>query len=420
MIVRAARGAAAALCLTAAFFAPARAQLVTTHDDPSAATAAVELWYRAPSAGYDFTSPGIARLALAAAVASKPAGGSSLSEVVNRLGGSLSIQVFPDISMVGASVPAASAPAVLRAMTAAFFNPVITAAGLKIAAQDSGVAATSQLYDSAVTLQDALFAQLFSQGPAHYAPVPAAAQFAKIAPADVQAFASRAFRKSNAIFSLAGGMTDALKAAVPPAVAALDTPPLDSTLGGIPGETSAAAPVPGMGFAWTGPRISDARAATAMDFIADYLFDPDGGTMSRATRAQNKVFVGGQFVTLHDPGVLLVTLSGESAATLEQPVLDAVSAMAQPLDAATFAKARKAFLYHIMSQIQTPMQRADNAGWYAAEGNAQYAPGDRSDTYVNAVNSLDPQFVAQVARMYLQRPAIVRLLQSSASGTTAT
>lgn len=420
MMVRAARGAAAALCLTAAFFAPARAQLVTTHDDPAAATTAVELWYRAPSAGYDFKSPGIARMALAAAVASKLAGGSSLSEIVNRLGGSLSIQVFPDISMVGASVPAAAAPAVLRAMTTAFFNPVITPAGLKIAVQDNGVAAASQLYDSGQTLQDALFAALFSEGPAHYAPVPATAQFAKIAPADVQAFASRAFRQSNAIFSLAGAVSSTLKAALPQPAAALDTPPLDSTLGVAPGETSAAAPVPGMGLAWTGPRIADARAATAMDFISDYLFDPDGGTVTRATRSQPNAFVLGQFVTLHDPGVLLVTLSGASAATLQQPVLDAVSAMAQPLDAATFAKARKAFLYHIMSQIQTPMQRADDAGWYAAEGNAQYAPGDPSDTYVNAVNSLDPQFVAQVARMYLQRPAVVRLIQSSPGGSTAT
>ncbi len=420
MIVRAARGAAAALWLTAAFFAPARAQLVTAHDDPAAATAAVELWYRVPSAGYDETSPGIARMALAAAVASKLAGGSSLSEMVNRLGGSLSIQVFPDISMVGASVPASSAPAVLRAMTAAFFHPVITAAGLKIAAQDSAVAAASQPYDSALTLQDALFAQLFSQGPAHYAPVPDASQFAKIVPADVQAFASRAFRESNAIFSLAGNVGDALRAAVPPSVPALDTPPIDSTLAGAPAEASAAARVPGMGFAWTGPRISDPRAATAMDFIADYLFDPDRGTVTRAARSQRNVFVGGQFVTLHDPGVLLVTLSGETAAALQQPVLDAVSAMAQPLDAATFSSARKAFLYHIMSQIQTPVQRADNAGWYAAEGNPQYAPGDPSQTYVNAVNSLDPAFVAQVARMYLQHPAIVRLIQSSPGGSTAT
>ncbi len=420
MIIRGARGAAAVLCLTAALFAPARAQLVTTHADPAAATTAVELWYRAPSAGYDFTSPGIARMALAAVVASKPAGAASLSELVNRLGGSLSIQVFPDISMVGASVPAASAPAVLRAMTAAFFNPVITPAGLKIAVQDNGVAAASQLYDSAQTLQDALFAELFSEGPAHYAPVPTAAQFAKMAPAEVQSFAARAFRQSNAIFSLAGNVSDALKAAVPASAPALDTPPLDSTLRNAPVETSAAAPVPGMGFAWTGPRISDARAATAMDFIADYLFDPDSGTVIRATRSQPNAFVLGQFVTLHDPGVLLVTLSGASAAALEQPLLDSVSAMAQPLDAATFAKARKIFLYHIMSQIQTPMQRADDAGWYAAEGNAQYAPGDPSDIYLNAVNSLDPQFVAQVARMYLQRPAIVRLIQSSSGGSTAT
>ena len=419
MIVRAARGAAAALCFTAALALPALAQLVTVHDDPAATTTAVELWYRVPSAGYDFNSPGIARLALAAAAASKTTGGLSLSEMVNRLGGSLSIQVFPDIAMVGASVPASSAPAVLRAMTGALFAPAITAAGLKIAAADSAVLAAQQPYDSALTLQDALFAQLFSQGAAHYAPVPAAAEFAKLAPADVQAFATRAFRKSNAIVSLAGNVSDALRSALPPAVPTLDTPPLDSTLAGSPGETTAAARVPGVGLAWTGPSISDVRAATAMDFIADYLFDPQSGTLTQAARSQRTSFVGGQFVTLHDPGVLLVTVSGETAAVLQQPVLDAVAAMARPLDAATFSRARKAFLYHIMTQIQTPLQRADNAGWYAAEGNAQYAPGDPSSTYVNAANSLDPAFVADVARRYLQRPAIVRLLQSS-GGSTAT
>lgn len=420
MIVRAARGAAAALSLAAAFFAPARAQVVTVHEDPAAATTAVELWYRVPSAGYDLKSPGIARMALAAAVASKPAGGSSLSETVNRLGGSLSIQVFPDISMVGASVPASSAPAVLRAMTGALFSPALTAAGLKMAAQDGALAAAQLPYDSALTLQDALFAQLFLQGPAHYAPVPDAASFAKLAPADVQAFAARAFRKSNAIFSLAGNVSDALRSAVPPSAPALDTAPIDSTVAGSPGETTAAARVPGVGLAWTGPSISDARAATAMDFIADYLFDPQRGTVAQAVRSQPNVFVGGQFVTLHDPGILLVTISGETAAAVQQPVLDAVAAMAQPLDAATFSQARQAFLYHIMSQIQTPVERADNAGWYTAEGNAQYAPGDPSKIYVNAVNSLDPQFVAQIARRYLQRPAIVRLLQSSAGGSTAT
>lgn len=419
MIAGAVRGAAAVAFLALALSAPAQAQLVTSRADPSAATAAIELWYRVPAAGYDLKSPGIARAALAAAAASHAAGGSSLSEIVNRLGGSLSLEVYPDISMVGASVPASSAALVLRAMTSSFFNPAITAAGMKIAAQDSAVAAAAQPFDSSRTLQDALFAQLFAQGPAHYAPIPDPSAFAKLAQSDVQAFASRAFMRANAIVSLAGNVDASLAAGIA-GDAAVASAPFDSTPARPPADISVSGRAAGLGLGWPGPRIADTRAATAMDFVADYLFDPDRGTVTRAVHAQRDIFVNGQFVTLHDPGVLLVTLSGETAATFQQTVLDAVAAMAQPLDAAAFAQARKAFLYHILSQIQTPLERADNAGWYAAEGNAQYAPGDSSGTYFNAASSLDPQFVAQTVRAYLQKPVIVRLIQSTSGTSTAT
>jgi predicted Zn-dependent peptidase len=418
MIVKAARGAAAALCVAAVLLAPARAQLVQSRDDRTAGTAAIELWFRVPSSGFDLKSPGIARLALAAVAASRPAGGgSSLSEIVTRLGGSLSLEVYPDIAMVGASVPAASADGVLNAMRAAYFSPAITAAGMKAAAADSAIAAAQQPFDSARLLQDALFAQLFSAGPAHYAPIPDAGAFANLPQIEVQAFATRAFTQNNAIYSLAGNVGGLLaRISAPPA--ALANAPFDSTRAAAPGEASVSARVAGSGLAWTGPPISDTRAATAMDFIADYLFDPDRGVVTQSLRSQPDLFVNGQFVTLHDPGVLLVTLSGQNAATVEPNVLAAITALQQPLDPATFASARRAFLYHILSQIQTPVERADNAGWYAAEGNAQYAPGDASGTYIQAVNSLDPAFVAQTVRAYLQRPAIVHLIQSSGGAAT--
>lgn len=417
MIVSAARGAAAALCLASLLSAPARAQLVTAHEDPSAATAAIEFWYRVPASGYDFKAPGIARLALSAAVASHPAGGSSLSEIVNRLGGTLTLEVYPDIAMVGVSVPSSSAASVLRAMANAFFNPAITAAGMKAAAQDSAVVAAQQPFDSSRTLQDALFAQIFSAGPAHYAPLPDPSAFATLTQGDAQAFAARAFQRSNTIVSLAGNIVPSAVAAITGSGSTLADAPFDSTAAGVPPDASVSARVAGLGLGWKGPAISDTRAATAMDFVADYLFDPDRGTVVRAARGARGLFVNGQFVTLHDPGVLLVTLSGESAGTFQQTVLDAVAGLQTPLDPVAFAGARKAFLYHILSQIQTPAARADNQGWYAAEGNAAYAPGDSSGVYLNAVNSLDPQFVAQTVRAYLQKPVIVRLIQSSPGGS---
>jgi len=420
MNLRAARGAAAILLLAGSFHASASAQVVTMYSDPTVATAAIELWYRVPSAGYDLKSPGIARLALAAVAASKPAGGSSISEIVNRLGGSLSLEVYPDIAMIGASVPAASAASVLRAMTGAYFNATITSAGMKAAAQDSAIVAAQQPFDSARTLQDALFAQLFSQGPAHYAPVPDAAEFAKIAQSDAQAFAARAFGRGNAIVSLAGNVDSSLESSFAAGTAGAIDQPYDSALGSPAPEISVSARAAGLGVAWAGPRITDTRAATAMDFVADYLFDPDHGTLPQTLGDRSDVFVSGQFITLHDPGVLLVAISGETAAGLQQNVLDAVTAMQQPLAAATFARAQKAFVYHILNQIQTPVERADNAGWYAAEGNAQYAPGDASGSYLATAGTLDPQFVAQVVRRYLQHPVIVRVIQSTPGAGSAT
>jgi predicted Zn-dependent peptidase len=306
---------------------------------------------------------------------------------------------------------------VLRAMAKAFFNPAITAAGMKAAAQDSAVVAAQQPFDSSRTLQDALFAQIFSAGPAHYAPLPDPSAFATLTQGDVQAFAARAFQRGNTIVSLAGNIVPSAVAAITGSGSTLADAPFDSTAAGVPPDASVSARVAGLGLGWKGPAISDTRAATAMDFVADYLFDPDRGTVVRAARGAHGLFVNGQFVTLHDPGVLLVTLSGESAGTFQQTVLDAVAGLQTPLDPVAFAGARKAFLYHILSQIQTPAARADNQGWYAAEGNAAYAPGDVSGVYLDAVNSLDPQFVAQTVRAYLQKAVIVRLIQSSPGGS---
>lgn len=415
MTARAILRAAALLAITASVRLPARAEAITVHADPTAATTAIELWYRVPAPGYDLKTPGIARLALASVAASKLGSGASLSELVNQVGGALSLAVYPDIVMVGATVPAAQASRVLRAMTSAYFGADITTSGLKLGAEDSAVVAAQIPYDSERTLQDALFAQLFADGPAHYAPIPDATAFTKITQNEVQSFAARAFRRENAIVSLAGdvsGLTSQLQPA------STVTAPIDSTA------SSQTAPATmltsreaGAGVAWAGPPIGDTRAATALDFVADYLFDADHGTVAQAANVQRDVLLSGQFITLHNPGALVVTISGDTANTILPNVLDAVAKMQQPLDPVTFAAARKAFIYHILSQIQTPTERADNNGWYAAEGNAAYAPGDPSGTYLTIANSLDPQYVANIVRQYLRNPVTVRLVRGSGEST---
>ncbi len=93
-----------------------------------------------------------------------------------------------------------------------------------------------------------------------------------------------------------------------------------------------------------------------------------------------------------------------------RPLIDAaLAALRAPLDAARFAAARDAFEYHILADLQTPSQIADNFGWYAVEGNLAYAPGanDATGPYFEAANAMTPASVAEVAKRYLAGPPVV-------------
>jgi len=413
--VRALVKTGAAICLSVSLLAftarPAGASIIVQRD-ATASTTALELWFRAPSAGYDSQNPGIARLALTALAASRPTShGTSLAEFVKALGGTLSINAYADLAMVGVSVPSWQGAGAAKHLAAAYFTPSISDDGLKTAVRDCAIAGTESRFDADRLLQDALFAHVFESGPAHYAPTPqSASDFSKIPAQDVKAFAARAFAPANAIVSAAGAIDDAVMAPFDRVSQGSPAqPPLDSALSNRATDVAVDAAVEGLGLAWTGPGITDEKNATAMDFIADYLFDPDHGTLTTTLPAKSQVLIDGQFITLHDPGVMLVTVSGSGAADMRQNVLDAVSALQKPMDAKTFAAARAAFVYHILSQIQTPLSRADNFGWYAAEGNLPYAPGSDSGAYLRAAESLDPGFIAQAARRFLQHPSVVTL-----------
>lgn len=434
------RRLAAAMCLGTSLFAfdapPAGAQAQQPYEvsgtfpgggtyimrrDDLARTAAMELWFRVPAAGVDGNYPGISRLAITALAASHAPHESSLSELVTRLGGTLEIYVYPDMAAVGVSVPAWDAPQVLRALTSAYFKPAISSGGFKDALRDCAVAAAETRFDAERLLQDALFAQLFASGPAHEPPTPSTtADFTKIPQAAVKAFAQRELRAGNAVLSMAGSVNSQLLADVSGASpGAPMNAPFDSTLAASPGSTTKSAYVSGLGYAWAGPPIADTKSATALDFIADYLFDNEHGTLALAVQQANPdAYVNGQFITLHDPGVLLLTIWGADTPAIREQVSDAVAAMQKPMDSKTFEAARTAFEYHLLSQTQTPFARADNNGWYAAEGDASYAPGAGSGAYLKAVQSLDPAYVAQTARTFLQHPATVQLLSSEQKGTT--
>ncbi|HEY5425616.1 MAG TPA: insulinase family protein [Candidatus Tumulicola sp.] len=381
--------------------------------DPTVGAAAIALWFRVPGAGYDDGSPGISRLAATAAAIAPLAGGKSLVGLVRGVGGALNINVYPDIVGVGAIVPSSAARRVVAAMTAAYFAPSIDEAAIKAARSDAAILAVGQRYSVELTLHDLLFKEMFAKGPAHYPPLPdSVAAIARIAPSDVGAFAKKAFRSGNAILTLAGNVDASAIAAVTDGSgeAAMD-PPYDSTPSGSPAETTATGAVAGVGLAWAGPPISDEKAATALDFVADYLFRDDTGIVTQALDAgKGDAYVAGQFITLHDPGVMLVTIDAPDVKSVKAQVLDRVAKMATPMDARTFAAAREAFLYHIASDTETPQEQADNLGWYSVEGAAAYAPGNAGGQYARAARELDPQYVSDVVRRYLTNPITVNLI----------
>lgn len=392
----------------------------TIDRDDTISSAAVDLWFRAPGAGYDNASPGIARLAATAAAATTLESGKSLVALVRGVGGRLVINVYPDLVGISASVPASAARRVVAAMSAAYFSPSIDDNGLKTARTDIAVLSAQQQYSSDDLVHNALFAQIFSSGPAHFAPIPNSIDvFKGITLQQVDAFAKRAFRSSNATFALAGNVDSSLLQAITSGSPGTADGPVASNLAPAPADRTITGDVSGVGLAWVGPPISDERSATALDFVADYLFRDETGLVSKSIDPTSDAYVSGQFITLHDPGVMLVTIGGSKPAALETQVLDAVSKLQQPLDPAAFAAAREAFIYHLASDTQTPPEQADNLGWYSAEGNGGYAPSDQSSSYWNAARSLDPKFVASVVKRYLAHPIVVHLVEANSKEPTS-
>jgi predicted Zn-dependent peptidase len=376
--------------------------------------AALSLWYRAPSTGYGQAPVrSLSRMAAYAVAASEPITGTPLSKVVADLGGRLQIESYATSVEVSALVPASRAPAVLKALTASYFAPVVTPAGVKAAQGDLAAEALQAPYRIEGVMRDALFAQLFPDGPAHYETPAAPQELTKLSLDEIKAFAARAFRAQNAFLVLAGDVDPALaRAAVAgrpagsaPSAARMEPPlALAPSVAGAPLTQHAAEP--GSGLAWIGPGIADEKAATALDFVADYLFRPDDGVVARRVAEKfPDTFVTGQFITLYRPGVMVVEATGKGSGAARKVIEEQLSALAQPLSAEVFGPAREAFIYHLLSDLQTPQEIVDNFGWYAVEGDPEYAPGMNGldGFYFKTAQALTAGDVAAAVRRYLAK-----------------
>jgi predicted Zn-dependent peptidase len=383
--------------------------------DPAQSTAAIALWYRAPAGGFDATpTPGLSRLAATTVAASTPITGTPLSALVGRFGGQLIVDAYPDSVAITAVVPPDQVAATLRAMTGDYFAPVVTAAGLQAGVVDT---AENALLRSVNTdaIEDALGAALFSGGPLHDGTIGTRDELAGAKLERVRAFAERAFRPANAILILTGNVDMSALASVANRAGPAGDPAPE------PGAVQSPRPAPatrrldgnvaGTGLAWIGPPIADEAGATTMDFVADALFAPRTGAVAKAL-GNRKADVTGKFVTYRNPGVFLVTISGDDAVAARPIVERTIAEAGKPMPPAAFAAARAAFVYHLLADMDTPPAVADTYGWYAVEGNAAYAPaeGGTQGRYFRLVSALTPAGVARTAAKYLGAPPAVVIL----------
>jgi|SRR5579872_645790 len=401
-------------------------------------TEAVEIWLRCPANGYDGKHPGIARLAALSIVEAK-AHGFSLRDLARDNGGTVAIQVFPAVTEIGIVVPAYLAGAAQAAILSNVFHAEIDDAAFKNGklrlAEEIAIAATQP--DS--QLRERLFGVMFSGGPYSSSTYGSATDVAAATLGETQSFVSQAYVPGNGIAASAGlGGSDALGEIVTSAAPLLATgsvPPPSAARLPVSSLRSAFAPatlpngvtrgVSAVALGWPGPPIADERAATAMDFLSDYLMSDTTGTITKAlTTAQPNAQFDGQFITLENPGIMFAGVWGVDLN--RQAAVDVIRAAAKrvvdaQLSDAAFAQAELAYRAHLLHDMSTPQSLADNLGWYFGQGAPAYTPAALmlgTGDYMSSADSLTAAYVHDIARRYLtSEPAMVTLPETS--GTVA-
>lgn len=373
-----------------------------------APVATIALWFHTPAASYDDPAlPGLGRLAAAAVAESQPVTGTSLADFIDGIGGQLTIDVSTENIAVSTSVPADQAAAAMQALTRAYFVPVLTDAGLGGAKSEESDATQIHSFAPGAGIEGALYASLFAAAPTQYSTFGTQASIAGADVDQARGFAERAFRAPNAVVVASGDVDESIFASVIPGserAAASDEHARPAHVVSAPAPVSLTGTVPGFGFAWAGPPISDERAATALDFVADYLFAPGTGVVQHAAAASGANIVG-TFATFRDPGVFMVTATGGDIAAARNAIDVALRSLQRPLPPEIFAQAQRAFTYRTLSGVQTPGELAASYGWYTVEGDAAYAPGadGAQGRYLAALAALTPKFVAATVTKYLGR-----------------
>ena len=387
-------------------------------------TSALEIWIKCPASGYGDARPGLARLT-ALAVVEQNTGGSSLREEARKAGGQIAISVYHESTEIAILAPAYLSSALLDKLTARALHPHLDQKAFEAARQRLAAQQVAQMDMPDQVLRDSLFARMFASGPLHDSSYGNPKTLTGLSLGDITAFAARAYVPGNEIVVAVGDVDERdvarrVTAAAPPAG---DSPAMPESTVAAYNDTPVALTrdslnASGIAIGWVGPPMADERAATAMDFLSDYLAHPTEGLLSKiVTGADRDTDFSGQFVTLRNPGVFYVTASGEKLdPTLASGLIrDAIrNALQRPMPNAEFDRARTAFINHLLSDMQTSQGLADNYGWYFAQGKLAYSPSATdvalAGDYFQVVASLTPDYVYSIARRYLgAKPAVIVL-----------
>jgi predicted Zn-dependent peptidase len=394
----------------------------------AAPVAALEIWIRCPANDYDGSNPGIARLAALALVEEKSQTSLSLRDATRIAGGHIAVSVYAESTEIAILAPSYAASALLDKLSATVAKGYVDQAAFDTARTRlaAGQVAAGDVADQ--ELRDALFSQLFSGGPLRDSTYGTPKSLRDATLVDVTKFIGRAYVPANEVVVAVGDLDaqdvgrhlSAFSAASGTAQPMPASP--IASYGGAPFAIhNDQADAAGVGLAWVGPPIADERAATAMDFLSDYLTDPTSGALTKAVAdVDSDADFSGQFITLRDPGVFFVTAAGKNfdIATLPQIIRTAVQAsVGHELPRADFDRARDAYVTHLLRAMQSVEGLADNYGWYYAQGALAYSPSATavplSGAYFDQVASLTPEYVYSVARKYLLgAPAVVILTRS--------
>ncbi|MDQ6781398.1 MAG: insulinase family protein [Candidatus Eremiobacteraeota bacterium] len=385
-------------------------------------TVAFQIWIRCPADGYAGAQPGIARLT-ALALLEQKSGDDTLRDAVRHAGGQVGVSVYHEGTEIALLAPSYIALALADQLLRAVLHPNVDRVAYLAARQRLAAQQVAALEVPDQILRDSLFAQMFASGPLHDPTYGTARTLAAFTPADVNAFLRQAYVPADEIVVAVGNAdgTDferRTRALAPPAR-------MPNAMPGSAVAPARAAPLivevaqaasPGVALGWVGPPISDERAATAMDFLSDYLTHPDAGIIAQSVRqlAPGAAFAG-QFITMRDPGVFFISVTGHNldpdaaVATVRTSLAHALSSRLSQSD---FAQGLQAFQSRLLRDTQTSQQVADNYGWYFMQGAPAYSPSFSQDAaagaYFDQLKTLTPQYVYDIARRYLSaQPTVV-------------